>query len=63
VALVASSIVPTGAGRMVFARPTDPREGRAPAEGAAPPQAPLATPTPTPPTDQTSAESSPSGQY
>lgn len=63
VALVASSIVPTGAGRMVFARPTDPREGRAPAEGAAPPAPSPATPPPTPPADETSAESSPSGQY
>jgi uncharacterized protein YacL len=59
VSLVVSSIVPTSAGRMVFARPTDPREGRAPTEAKPPP----AEATPTAAETEPATESTPSGQY
>ena len=59
VALVVSSIVPTGAGRMVFARPTDPREGRAPADG----RRRRAGDPPATADEETTSEPTSSGQY
>jgi uncharacterized protein YacL len=64
VSLTVSSIVPTGAGRMVFARPTDAGERRSPpaATGDEPDQADQDAGTTTAPTESTTGNAAP-GQY